>query len=164
MAFNDNERRVTLKGEAYFEVKKSAQPFIVSTDQGEVRVLGTRFNLNAYPDEQQTVTTLVEGAVEFRHEQNRLRLQPGEQAVLDNRTDKVDVRKVNTSLYTSWVNGIFEYERMPLSTIMRQLARWYDIDYRFEDREFEEHPFTGIVRRDQALESCLKLGRGGRCL
>ncbi len=155
VAFNDNERRVTLKGEAYFEVKKSAQPFIVSTEQGEVRVLGTRFNLNAYPDEQQTVTTLVEGAVEFRHEQNRLRLQPGEQAVLDNRTEKVDVRKVNTSLYTSWVNGIFEYERMPLSTIMRQLARWYDIDYRFEDREFEEHPFTGIVRRDQALDKIL---------
>lgn len=155
VAFNDNERRVTLKGEAYFEVTKGTKPFIVSTAKGEVKVLGTSFNINAYPDEEQTVTTLVQGAVEFCHDRTCHRLQPGEQAVLDNRTQEVDIRQVNTSLYTSWVNGTFEYERMPLSAIMRQLARWYSIEYRFDDEEFKDHPFTGIVRRDQSLSKIL---------
>ena len=118
-------------------------------------VLGTAFNLNTYPEEQQVLTTLVRGAVEFRHGNASVRLKPGQQAVLDVRTQQLDTRQVDVSLYTSWVNGIFEYERMPLADIMRQLARWYDIGFIFEAAEFHDHPFTGIARRDQTLDEIL---------
>ena len=130
-------------------------PFVVEAGDSRVTVLGTAFNLNTYPEEQQVLTTLVRGAVEFQHGNTSVRLKPGQQAVLDVRTQQLDTRQVDVSLYTSWVNGIFEYERMPLADIMRQLARWYDIGFIFEAAEFHDHPFTGIARRDQTLDEIL---------
>ena len=130
-------------------------PFVVEAGDSRVTVLGTAFNLNTYPEEQQVLTTLVRGAVEFQHGNASVRLKPGQQAVLDVRTQQLDTRQVDVSLYTSWVNGIFEYERMPLADIMRQLARWYDIGFIFEAAEFHDHPFTGIASRDQTLDEIL---------
>ena len=143
-------------GELYFDVQADAEhPFVVEAGDSRVTVLGTAFNLNTYPEEQQVLTTLVRGAVEFQHGNASVRLKPGQQAVLDVRTQQLDTRQVDVSLYTSWVNGIFEYERMPLADIMRQLARWYDIGFIFEAAEFHDHPFTGIARRDQTLDEIL---------
>lgn len=154
--FTGRERVVYASGELYFDVQADAEhPFVVEAGDNRVTVLGTAFNLNAYPEEQQVLTTLVRGAVEFRHGNASVRLKPGQQAVLDARTQQLDTRQVNVSLYTSWVNGTFEYKQMPLADIMRQLARWYDIEFIFEAAEFHDHPFTGIARRDQTLAEIL---------
>ena len=139
--FTGRERVVYASGELYFDVQADAEhPFVVEAGDSRVTVLGPAFNLNTYPEEQQVLTTLVRGAVEFQHGNASVRLKPGQQAVLDVRTQQLDTRQVDVSLYTSWVNGIFEYERMPLADIMRQLARWYDIGFIFEAAEFHDHP------------------------
>ena len=156
--FSGGKREIYVKGEVYLEVARDEKhPFVVHAGENEVRVLGTRFNLTAYTDEQQVITTLVEGSVEFRNDQSSIRLKPGEQSVLDRETNKLEKQKVDVSIYTSWVSGTYEYERMPLSDITRQLSRWYDVQFVYETTEFSNHPFTGVVKRDQSLEEVLSI-------
>ena len=156
--FSGERREIYVKGEVYLEVARDEKhPFIVYTGENEVRVLGTRFNLTAYPDEQKVITTLVEGSVEFRNDQSSVRLKPGEQSVLNRATNKLEKQKVDVSIYTSWVSGTYEYERSPLSDITRQLSRWYDVQFIYESTEFSNHPFTGVVKRDQSLEEVLSI-------
>lgn len=154
--FRGENREVYAQGEIYFEVASDRQhPFIVHSGDNAVRVLGTTFNVNAYPDEEQVITTLVEGKVEFCHAGKNVCLHPGEQAVFDKVTQAVATHTVDVSLYTAWVGGCFEYEKMPLSSITRQLSRWYNVEFHFEAEEFRNHPFTGIARRDQSLDKIL---------
>ena len=156
--FSGGKREIYVKGEVYLEVARDEKhPFVVHAGENEVRVLGTRFNLTAYPDEQKVITTLVEGSVEFRNNQSSIRLKPGEQSVLDQETNNLEKQKVDVSIYTSWVSGTYEYERMPLSDITRQLSRWYDVQFVYETTEFSNHPFTGVVKRDQSLEEVLSI-------
>ena len=156
--FSGGKREIYVKGEVYLEVARDEKhPFVVHAGENEVRVLGTRFNLTAYPDEQKVITTLVEGSVEFRNNQSSIRLKPGEQSVLDRETNDLEKQKVDVSIYTSWVSGTYEYERMPLSDITRQLSRWYDVQFVYETTEFSNHPFTGVVKRDQSLEEVLSI-------
>ena len=156
--FSGGKREIYVKGEVYLEVARDEKhPFIVYTGENEVRVLGTRFNLTAYPDEQKVITTLVEGSVEFRNDQSSVRLKPGEQSVLNRATNKLEKQKVDVSIYTSWVSGTYEYERSPLSDITRQLSRWYDVQFIYESTEFSNHTFTGVVKRDQSLEEVLSI-------
>ena len=156
--FSGGKREIYVKGEVYLEVARDEKhPFVVHAGENEVRVLGTRFNLTAYPDEQKVITTLVEGSVEFRNNQSSIRLKPGEQSVLDQETNNLEKQKVEVSIYTSWVSGTYEYERMPLSDITRQLSRWYDVQFVYETTEFSNHPFTGVVKRDQSLEEVLSI-------
>ena len=156
--FSGERREIYVKGEVYLEVARDEKhTFIVYTGENEVRVLGTRFNLTAYPDEQKVITTLVEGSVEFRNDQSSVRLKPGEQSVLNRATNKLEKQKVDVSIYTSWVSGTYEYERSPLSDITRQLSRWYDVQFIYESTEFSNHPFTGVVKRDQSLEEVLSI-------
>ena len=156
--FSGGKREIYVKGEVYLEVARDEKhPFVVHAGENEVRVLGTRFNLTAYPDEQKVITTLVEGSVEFRNNQSSIRLKPGEQSVLDQETNNLEKQKVEVSIYTSWVSGTYEYERMPLSDITRQLSRWYDVQFVYESTEFSNHPFTGVVKRDQSLEEVLSI-------
>ena len=156
--FSGKKREIYVKGEVYLEVARDEKhPFVVHAGENEVRVLGTRFNLTAYPDEQKVITTLVEGSVEFRNNQSSIRLKPGEQSVLDRETNNLEKQKVDVSIYTSWVSGTYEYERMPLSDITRQLSRWYDVQFVYETTEFSNHPFTGVVKRDQSLEEVLSI-------
>ena len=156
--FSGKKREIYVKGEVYLEVARDEKhPFVVHAGENEVRVLGTRFNLTAYPDEQEVITTLVEGSVEFWNDQSSIRLKPGEQSVLDRETNNLEKQKVDVSIYTSWVSGTYEYERMPLSDITRQLSRWYDVQFVYETTEFSNHPFTGVVKRDQSLEEVLSI-------
>lgn len=156
--FSGEKREIYIEGEVYLEVARDEEhPFIVHTGENQVQVLGTKFNLTAYPEEPKVVTTLVEGSVVFKNISSGVRLKPGEQSTLDKETNKLEKQKVDVSVYTSWVTGTFEYERMPLSDISRQLSRWYDVQFVFEAQEFRNHPFTGIVKRDQSLEDVLSI-------
>lgn len=159
VSFVGNERNVYLKGEGYFEVAKDeTRCFNVHLNQATVTVLGTSFNINAYPDEKKISTTLVNGAVRFRTEQNRQNvvLEPGRQCIMDIATGQTLVREVDTRIYTSWVTGRFVFRFMNLEAIIRQLQRWYDFEISYLSPEIKEYEFQGVIQRDSKIEDVFK--------
>lgn len=154
--FSGATREVTTTGEVYFEVAKDAsRPFLVSTDDMMVTVLGTHFNINAYPDEAGIRTTLLEGQVRVSRGDEQILLRPGQQARLTNAspimiTDKIDLQQV-----MAWKSGFFEFRDLDLPTIMRQISRWYDIDVRYEGTPGNE-TFGGRIGKDVNLARVLK--------
>ncbi len=169
--FAEKEREVEITGEAYFEVAKNAdRPFIVKLppaasgeDQGEVKVLGTHFNVNAYDDETTVKVTLLEGAVKVSrltpaqpgtvHSQLLL---PGQQAIIDKEAAGIKITYADTEEAVAWKNGFLEFNNSSLKTIMRQISRWYDVDIRYEgDRQ--ERFFTGEIPRNLSLSNVLKI-------
>jgi transmembrane sensor len=129
VAFTGGERRVTLTGEAYFEVVHQAhQPFKVRVGNREIEDLGTYFDINAYADEPVMETTLLEGSVKI----GNLVLKPGEQARM-NRNGQITLTKdVDTDQAIAWKNGKFQFgDKADIAAIMRQVARWYDVDVKY---------------------------------
>lgn len=132
-AFGEKERKVTIDGEAYFEVaRNTAKPFKVNAGSTDVEVLGTSFNINAYKDEHDTRTTLLDGSVKIYGANANVVLKPGQQAITDQQL-KVE-SDVNTDQVIAWKNGLFYFNSTGIATVMQQLSRWYDIDVRYEGR------------------------------
>lgn len=157
VAFNGSLREVFIKGEVFFKVAKDKKkPFIVNCYNTKVKVLGTVFNVNAYNNGSKIYTTLVEGSVSVGKEKSVI-IKPGQQAVTEWNSQDVSVKDVDVNLYTSWVEGIFEYEGMRLEYIAEQLKRWYDIDFVFEDDELKDKKFTGVISRHKPLNFILNL-------
>lgn len=150
------ERKVTLSGEAYFEVAKLKNPFVVTTDKQRVQVLGTHFNINAYLDEQQTKTTLLEGSVRVSSltTGNVVMLSPGEEARL--MANRLDVQKADIERNTDWKNGIFMFKNESLEGIMRKIARWYNVEIVYEQYAPRKETFSGIVSRYDNVNKVLR--------
>lgn len=163
-AFKGNERKVEIKGEAYFEIAKDpAMPFKVIAGGGEIRVLGTHFNVNAYGDESMVKTTLLEGAVAVQKENARVVLSPGQQAKFRPQTQSSGsgspitlIRDVDTGHETAWKDGFFWFDNTDLPTLMRQVARWYDVEVEFKGNVTEDS-FSGKVSRSVPLSRLLKV-------
>jgi transmembrane sensor len=176
-AFTGKERRVEITGEAYFEVFKNAdQPFKVNINgKVEVEVLGTNFNINSYEDEPTIKTTLLDGSVrvaaatthplvgvDTNDDKISFVLKPGQQAqVVGVNTTNNDgrikvVKDVDVDQVVAWKNGLFSFAHTDLHTLLRQLARWYDIDVRYEDKVPEEH-FSGRLDRSLTLDQMLHI-------
>lgn len=159
--FVDNNRMVTLEGEAYFEVTKNPhRPFIVETKSGNVTVLGTHFNVNAYSEDQNFETTLVEGKVKVSDiadskENESVILRPGQQARAKN--ESLKVVEVDPSIYTAWKDGKFYFENEDLKDILTKMSRWYDFNVKFEQKALEHIKFTGIVLKDEPIENLLNV-------
>jgi transmembrane sensor len=154
--FSGRERKVSLSGEAYFEVTKSEQPFIVATDKQEVRVLGTHFNINSYNDEAATKTTLLEGSVRVSASDGKNAsyvLKPGEQAINNGRirVDKVDLEEA-----VAWKNGNTVFENKTLEDIMRDLSRWYDVSIVYAADAPKYETFSGAVSRSRNISTVLE--------
>ncbi|MCF6405150.1 FecR domain-containing protein [Chitinophaga filiformis] len=158
-AFDGNERVVTLRGEAYFEVAKNAKPFRVQIDERTaVEVLGTHFNIHAYSDENQVSTTLLEGKVVMTKSDALLRrvvLNPGQQAVAD-KEQLLLSKQVNIDQVMAWKNGMFNFEGMDLPSVLRQLARWYDVEIVYEGK-IPTRKFGGEMQRDLSLQQVLRI-------
>lgn len=161
-AFTGKERKVTLKGEGYFEVAKVTvkqgeltrrMPFIVKTDREEVQVLGTHFNVNAYADEDAEKTTLLEGSVKVTTGNAAVIIKPGEQALLSGSSLKVNQADVEQDV--AWKNGIFSFKKVDIQTVMRQISRWYDIDVEYEGK-IPDDVFVGKIRRSASITEVLK--------
>lgn len=156
--FTGSTREVIVEGEVYFEVQHDEnRPFIVWVGDMNVQVLGTKFCISAYPENEGIMTTLVQGAVQVTSGDKQVVLQPGYQAVVDQHSGVIKQRAVELSLYTSWVQGVFEYENMELNDIMIQLARWYDVQFTFSAPEYKERRFTGVVRKYEDLDDVLDM-------
>jgi ferric-dicitrate binding protein FerR (iron transport regulator) len=151
--FAGGERRIEVRGEAYFEVVKDPKmPFRVSlpdqaSKQGarEIEVLGTHFNVNGYPDEPALTITLLEGAVKI----DASVLKPGEAY------SNGKVKKVNTEEAVAWKNGYFQFDQADIRAVLRQIARWYDVEVRYEGK-IPERKFGGEIQRDSNLSDVLK--------
>jgi len=149
------ERRVELKGEAYFEVvHNQALPFRVITDKQEVEDLGTRFNVNAYADEASTKTSLLQGKVRITAGEKNVLLAPGQQATVSN---NIKVAEINTEEVIAWKNGYFNFDDEKLENIMRSVARWYNVDVVFEDESLKNETFGAITTRFSNISTLLKI-------
>lgn len=158
MNFVGEQRKVFLKGEAYFEVVKNpAMPFIVEVAAMEVKVLGTRFNINASRSDAGVQTTLVSGKVEVADRENarKVVLLPNQQAEL--KKGCLTVRNVDAEAVTAWRQGKFYFESESLEEIAAQLERWYDIHFFFSRESLKQEEFTGVIRRDYTAGRILEI-------
>ena len=155
-AFPGNNRTVELTGEGYFEVAKNAsKPFIVSVGKMEVNVLGTHFNVIAYADENAIKTTLLEGSVKVTHGANNALIVPGQQASLLKDADKFNVGIANIDEVIAWKEGKFWFNEMNISGIMRQIARWYDVEVVYEGN-LSGITLSGVIPRKKYVSELLE--------
>lgn len=154
--FNDRERRIEVEGEVYFEVaSRPHQPFIVEAGDMAVQVTGTHFNVMAYSDEATIETTLLEGGVHVSGKGSEATLTPGLQAVMERAGNGIKVRKADTDRVMAWKEGRFEF-RGNIRGIMRQIARWYDVDVVFIG-ETDGKNFGGAIPRTEKIEDVLHM-------
>ncbi|ROT20974.1 FecR family protein [Muribaculaceae bacterium Isolate-110 (HZI)] len=149
--FDGSERRVSLTGEAYFEVHTDTlRPFYVESAGQVVRVYGTRFDIKAYADEETSYTTLESGSISLCQTSGKggeIFLSPGQQAVYDHDNCQVEMKEVKTSVITGWRHGRFVFEGQTLDNIMRDLSRWYDFQYEFADPSLKTDIYLGSIPR-----------------
>lgn len=157
--FDDESRVVELEGEAYFEVSALTNksggriPFHVKAAGQTVEVLGTQFNLKAYPKEQTVETTLLEGLVKI----DETVLRPGQQALYS--ATGLVVKAVDAEMYAAWKDGNFYFDGQNIATVMQSLARWYDVEVAYEG-QVTNHRFGGTISRYDRIEEVLsKLSR-----
>ncbi|MCD0486987.1 FecR domain-containing protein [Pedobacter sp. MC2016-14] len=159
--FTGKDRTVRLSGEAYFEIAKDkSKPFKVISGGQTIEVLGTHFNVNHYKDEPDIKTTLLEGSVKLTSRTSMGQrpgstiLAPGEQAQLQPSGD-IKVVNIDTEQVIAWKNGVFNFKRADLKTVMRQISRWYDVEVEYQE-EMPEISFTGKIYRNVNLQEALK--------
>jgi transmembrane sensor len=152
-----SNRTVLLTGEAYFEIaKNSARPFIVDVNGEKVTVMGTTLNIKAYADEGSIQTTLVSGGVEVEAGDSKVQLHPDEQAQWKGNGTLTVVKGIDAAEVASWKDGFFFFGRKAsFGEVMRQLARWYDVDVKYEG-PVPEVEFGGKIDRSVPLEDLLK--------
>ena len=157
VAFAGNERKVTITGEAYFEVAKNAKkPFRVKINEStEVEVLGTHFNVNAYTDEASINTTLLEGSVRVTASKKVQLLSPGQQAQVNASAIKF-IKDADVAQAVAWKDGLFAFTDADLPTVMRQLARWYDVEVKYEGA-IPEKEFNGKIGKTLTLNQVLRI-------
>jgi ferric-dicitrate binding protein FerR (iron transport regulator) len=162
--FTKDVREVSLTGEAYFEVKTdAAHPFIVKLPssatgegQGEVRVLGTAFNIQAYPEDHKVITTLIDGKLQVNSKDKQLILSPGEQALLNRGGQLALNPHANVEQVIAWKNGYFRFDKADIYTIMEQLARWYNIEVSYAGNLPLRH-FGAIISRNNNISGILNM-------
>ncbi len=154
VSFNAVERDVELRGEAYFEVTKSEVPFVVKTGNMDVRVFGTAFNVMAYADESDVEVTLEEGSVRIHADDKEALLSPGQQAVFEKTGSILQVKKVDTEIYTGWRSGEFLFEGESLERVGRKLARWYDMEI-VVDSVLRHRSLNGSLKRYESIREFL---------
>ena len=157
-AFSGSQRKISITGEAYFEVAKDkSKAFQVNiAGRGKVEVFGTHFNINAFSDEPGIYITLVEGAVKVSNKQQELMMKPGEQAVIDQNQKLILHKHVDTEEVIAWKNGYFVFNNATLGMIMRQVQRWYDVDVVYEG-DIQNERFVGKVPRSENASKLIKV-------
>jgi len=157
-AFTGTSRSVELTGEAYFEVAgDKSKPFKVRLNGMDVQVLGTKFNIKAYLDDESVKTTLVDGSVKLSAViAGEALLKPGQQGIWSQQQPRFTIREVNTNNEIAWRNGYFAFDNENIHDIMKDLSRWYNVDIEFGNNLIEKK-FGGTVSRYQNAEEVLEM-------
>lgn len=156
--FDADQRNVTLLGEAFFQVARDEKrPFIVHTEQLNVHVLGTTFNVSCYGNDPFVRTTLVQGSVSIEQQGENKIIQPSEQYKYNKKTNEKSVETVDTDLYTSWVNNEYIFKNATLEEIFSQIGHWYNFAPQYEQDYLKNSHFTFKVSRDVSLDQIINL-------
>jgi len=156
VAFARDSRRVEVVGEAYFEIEKdTTRPFYVKNGSSEIKVLGTHFNVMAYPDEYRSELTLLEGAVQFSKDGHTELLKPGKQILFAESNSQTKQVDANIEEVMAWRNDLFVFNNTSIDEIMKELVRWYDVKIKYEG-EKPDISFTGIIPRNANVSKVLK--------
>jgi transmembrane sensor len=157
VVFNGNERKVTVAGEVYFEIVHNArQPFKIAVRNELVQDIGTHLNINAYEDESTMNTTLLEGSIKVSKGLASVILIPGQQAAITPGEDSFHLKTVDADNATAWKNGYFYFDRADIQTVMRQLARWYNVQVVYKG-EISKKTFKGKVYRNINASEALQI-------
>lgn len=155
--FAADKREVQLCGEAFFKVRRdTTAPFQVSTEHGEITVLGTSFNVSTYREDNYWQTTLVEGSVRISEQGHTVVLKPSEQYTVDRCAGQRKVTLVDPDLYTSWVDGKFYFKAYTFEEIVKKLERWYDFTMVYQDEEVKQMRFTGTINKHSPVTEVLR--------
>jgi transmembrane sensor len=159
--FNGNERRIELIGEAYFEIEKNEKvPFIVQTSDISIKVLGTKFNVSAYPNDKFIETTLISGKVMVQSNDNpelKTVLKPGESLTFDKINNQTAINEVDTEFYTYWMKGEFVFKDERFETLAKRIERIYNVEITFEDEALKGKTYTGDFRVDDNIYTILEI-------
>jgi transmembrane sensor len=155
---NNGNREVFLNGEAWFQVAKmKSKPFLVHTSFYDVKVTGTSFNVKAYSDEKEAITTLEEGSVHITSSENltlaeEVVLKPGEQLVYNKDSNKIQIGEVNTKWYTSWKDNKLVFINLSLKDLKILLERKYGVDIEIVDKDILDYHYDGTIKNESILE------------
>jgi len=163
-SFSEGVRNVFLEGEAFFEIdQEHDRPFVVNTEELDVRVTGTVFNISAYPDDQTVSATLVSGKVHVMPKELKMKrgkaveLKPNQRLVYKKLDHTMDREMVNTEIFTSWTRGEYIFQNETLGTILNTIERWYDIQVLVNAPGIEEHRLSGRFRDDEPLHQVFEV-------
>ena len=160
--YNNTERRISLYGEAFFDVVKNKnKPFIVETASGiKVKVLGTTFNVKSYSSEKNVETTLVTGKVELYDQKEitpLLTLSPKQKATFSKKEKQLSVAEVSTENITSWKSGKLIFDKTPLAEFALNIERWYGVKVIIASNRFKDYAFSGEIDRYNTIEDIIKI-------
>ena len=148
-----------LYGEAFFDVSTSqnnnGSEFIVSTKTQKINVIGTKFNIKAYDEDDIVTTTLVEGKIKVQNGESQVLLSPNQQSKVDTKSTNIDVLNVDVFQEISWINGLFSFNDTSLENIMQTLSRWYDLKFIFKSVNQKKFLFSGVLERTKSIEDIL---------
>ena len=157
--FNEKYRKVSLSGEAFFEVKHSPkQPFIVQTERINVKVLGTVFNMEAYPDQEEVITSLLSGSVELneRFGYQKILLAPGQESVYNKYTGQLQLRTFDMQHTPDWLNEGLIFNKASFRFICRALEQKFNLEFEILNHTIENKQFTGKFIHDESLFDILE--------
>lgn len=156
--FTGNTREIKLSGEAYFEIAHNKElPFIVDVNDVKITVLGTKFNVMAYADEDNIETTLINGAVKVQTSNSEQVLVPGEQILWNKKNKTSTIKKVYADTYAGWTEGVFVFFDESIPTICRKLSRWYDVEIDASAKELQNIKFSGVIKKYDMFNDIIQL-------
>lgn len=160
--FYGNNRKVHLSGEAYFKVSRNeGMPFLISTGPLNIKVLGTTFNVEAYPEDENITTTLEEGSVKVYRssypEKEGIIMKPDERLVYHNQNDKFELYKVESEDFTAWTNGELYFVEQPLSVILKTIERRCNVFFRYDSQINLEDTYTIKFKADESIEDMMRV-------
>ena len=161
--FNESSREIYLDGEALFDIKRDpSKPFIINTSNLKIKVLGTKFNVTSYENDDIIETTVVNGSVEIiknkaHKNDGKIILEPNQKASYNKKNNTIQLRKVDANLYTSWIDGKYIFKNENLGNIARKIERTYDINIYFRDQELKNIRLSGRFHNDEPIEQILKI-------
>ena len=151
--FSSKNRTVSLTGEGYFEVKSDKEhPFTVKTDKFNIKVTGTKFNVNSYSDDENVSATLAEGHIQLSAKnQETYILTPGEKISFNQKTMSPSREKADVEAELAWVNGEFIFKQIPFPDLIRRLERWYDVTLLYKGSEFDTMLYSGRFKNQETI-------------
>lgn len=156
----NKQRLAELHGEAFFEVKHRADfPFMIKASDIVVRDLGTTFNIKAYPEDKWVETSLIEGEADILTSQGNalVKLVPGESAVYHPEDKKIDIKPFTSNVLSAWRDGKFVIRDQRLEDIFKELSRWYDVEFQFENQSLRDYKYTGNIKKSTTAQHVMKM-------